>query len=461
MRGTMTLQRVSEYINRHQLIASGELVVVGVSGGPDSVALLHMLLQLRESLGFRIHAAHVHHGLRSEADLDQDLVEAICRDWQVPYSLHRVDVAAMARKEKMSVEEAGREARYRFLEDTRQQLGGHKVATAHHRGDQAETVLLHLIQGTGALGLQGILPLRDRIIRPLLDVTQSEIMEYLQTNDLPYRIDCSNFDNNYLRNRIRWELLPFLEESFNPAMVDVLCRLAEVMKEENHYWEKQVRKAMDELVTDEEGSHLAVRAESIEEMPLALQRRFVHQILRRAGSRRVTWDDVERVIDLLSRQGSDRRVPVSGGKWVRKSYEVLEFGTEKAAMTGFSYQLEVPGRTEIKEIGLLVSTRLLSEEPTTTPDETAVFDWESLKKPLIIRSRRPGDRFWPRGLGGSQKLKKYLIDKKVPVAERDRIGILAGGDEIYWIIGHRRDERGQVNPHTRKFLEVRVSNVDK
>ena len=219
----MTLQRVSEYINRHQLIASGELVVVGVSGGPDSVALLHMLLQLRESLGFRIHAAHVHHGLRSEADLDQDLVEAICRDWQVPYSLHRVDVAAMARKEKMSVEEAGREARYRFLEDTRQQLGGHKVATAHHRGDQAETVLLHLIQGTGALGLQGILPLRDRIIRPLLDVTQSEIMEYLQTNDLPYRIDCSNFDNNYLRNRIRWELLPFLEESFNPAMVDVLA----------------------------------------------------------------------------------------------------------------------------------------------------------------------------------------------------------------------------------------------
>lgn len=461
MRGTMTLQRVSEYIVRHQLVVSGDLVVVGVSGGPDSVALLHILLQLQEPLGFQVHAAHLHHGLRSEADQDQDLVEAICRDWQVPYFLHRVDVAGIARTKKMSVEEAGREARYSYLEDLRRQLGGHKVATAHHRGDQAETVLLHLIQGTGARGLQGILPRRDRIIRPLLDVTRTEIMEYLQTYALPYRIDCSNFDNNYLRNRIRWELLPFLEENFNPAMVDTLCRLAAVMREENYYWDEQVRKAIDEVVTGGEGAKLVAPAGSIEQMPLAMRRRFVHQLLRQAGSRWVTWDDVDRVIDLLSRPGSDRRVPVSGGQWVRKSYDRLEFGIEETTMPGFCYQLEVPGQTEIKELGILVTARLLAEEPPTIPGKTAVFDWESLIKPLFVRSRRPGDRFWPLGSGGSKKLKKYLIDKKVPVVERDRIGILAAGDEIYWVIGHRQDERGRVTSNTRKFLEVRVSSVDK
>lgn len=461
MRGTMTLQRVSEYIRRHRLIAAGDLVVVGVSGGPDSIALLHILLQLHESQGFRVHAAHLHHGLRAEADRDQELVEAVCQDWQVQLSTNRVDVGDLARKEKMSVEEAGREARYRFLEDLRQEIGGHKIATAHHRGDQAETVLLHLIQGTGALGLQGILPVRGRIIRPLLDLSKTEITDYLAQNGLPYRIDYSNYDNNYLRNRIRWELLPLLEDRFNPGMVDVLCRLAAVMKEENHYWDEQVKQVMAEIVDGGENAPLVAGVEGIQQLALGMQRRLVHHILRQAGCKRVTWDDVERVIDLMSREGSERRVPVSGGMWVRKSYDMLEFGIEEPVTSGFCYELDVPGKTEIGEIGLSVSARLLSERPSVKTSETAVFDWDSLKKPLVIRSRRPGDTFRPLGLGGSQKLKKYLIDKKVPRADRDRIAILAADDEIYWVIGHRQDERGRVGQETRKFLEVRASSVDK
>ena len=461
MRGTMTLQRVREYIIHHRLVGDGDLVVVGVSGGPDSVALLHMLLQLREALGCRVHAAHLHHGLRAEADRDQKLVESICREWGVPLSWRRVDVARMAGEEKMSVEEAGREIRYRFLEDVRRDTGGHKIATAHHRGDQAETILLHLIQGTGASGLQGILPRRDRIIRPLLDLTKTEIVDYLEYHRLPYRIDSSNFDNNYLRNRIRWELLPLLEQRFNPGMVDVLCRLAEVMREENHYWDELVREAMEEVVQEGEEFPLTVRVDRLQPMPLGLKRRVIYQILRRAGGRRVSWDDVERVIGLLSQRESGRRVPVSGGRWVRKSYDVLEFDVEEKAPVDFCYELEVPGRTEIKEIGLLLLARLLSAAPTVAAGEAAVFDWEALKKPLIIRSRRPGDTFRPLGLGGSQKLKKYLIDKKIPRSQRDRIAILAADDEIYWVIGHRQDERGRVTPDTRKFLEIRASHVDK
>ncbi|NLW43725.1 MAG: tRNA lysidine(34) synthetase TilS [Syntrophomonadaceae bacterium] len=457
----MTLKRVREYIADHRLIAAGDLVVAGVSGGPDSVALLHMLLQLQEALGFRVHAAHLHHGLRDEADRDQELVESVCREWGVPLSWRRVDVARMAGEKKMSVEEAGREVRYRFLEDVRREIGGHKIATAHHRGDQAETILLHLIQGTGATGLQGILPLRDRIIRPLLDLSKTEIMDYLEYHRLPYRIDSSNFDNNYLRNRIRLELLPFLEQRFNPGMVDVLCRLAAVMREENRYWDELVAEVMHEVVQEGEEGPLTVRADRLQPMPLALKRRLIYRILQQAGGRRVSWDDVERVIDLLSQPESGRRVPVSGGRWVRRSYEVLEFGIEESAPVDFCYELPVPGRIEIKEIGLLVSARLLSEPPAAAADEVAVFDWEALKKPLFIRSRRPGDTFRPLGLGGSQKLKKYLIDKKIPRQQRERIAILAADDEIYWVIGHRQDERGKVGPGTRKILEVRASHVDK
>ncbi len=460
MQGTMILKTVEKYIIGHQLIVPGDLVVTGVSGGPDSVVLLHMLLQLQESLGFRIHVAHLHHGLRQEADLDQSLVEDMCRDWQVPFSWRRVDVAKMARSTGMSVEEAGREVRYRFMDELCQELGGNKIATAHHRGDQAETVLLHLIQGTGAGGLQGILPQRGRIIRPLLEITQTEIMEYLNENDLPYRIDSSNYDNNYLRNRIRWELLPFLEDRFNPGMVDVLCRLAAVMKEENYYWDQQIKEAIDEVVTEGPGASLVARAEAIQKMPKAMQRRLVHHLLHQAGASRVNWDDVERVLDLMSRQGSNRRVPVSGGKWIRKSYDMLEFGVEKPTEDSFCYRLLVPGQIEIKEIGLQVTTSLLAEQPRV-PDQTAVFDWERLKKPLFVRSRYPGDRFQPSGLGGSKKLSKYLIDEKIPFAERNRIGILASDEEIYWVIGYRQDERGRVSKNTRKFLEVRISNVEK
>jgi tRNA(Ile)-lysidine synthase len=374
--------------------------------------------------------------------------------------MQRVDVGQMAARERMSVEEAGREARYHFMEELCQKLGGNKVATAHHRSDQAETVLLHLIQGTGAKGLQGILPQRGRIIRPLLGSTRMEIMAYLNDNSLPYRIDSSNFDNNYLRNRIRWELLPLLEERFNPSMVDVLCRLAELMKEENSYWDELIKGLLSEAMTEGEDTPMIASIGAIQQMPKAKQRRLLHYLLGQESGQRVTWDDVERVLDLISRGGSNRKVPVTGGKWVRKSYNVLEFGVEESVMEGFCYRLEVPGSIVIKEMGLRLTTRLLSEPPSTV-GEVAVFDWERLRKPLYIRSRLPGDSFRPVGLAGSKKLKKYLIDKKIPLSERNRIGILAADDEIYWVIGHRQDERGRVSEATQQFLEVRVSNVEK
>jgi len=459
MQGTTTVKKVSDFIAEHNLVAAGDLVILGVSGGPDSVALLHIMLTLAPSLGFRLHVAHLHHGLRAEADLDQQLVEDLCREWRVPLSVERLDVAALAAAQEMSVEEAGREARYRFLQDLRLDLKGDRIATAHHRGDQAETVLMHLIQGTGARGLQGILPLRDRIIRPLLDLSREEIMAYLCDNGLPYRIDSSNFDNNYLRNRIRWELLPLLERRFNPAIVQTLCRLAAVMREENRFWDEQIKQILPRVVT-RDNAVLRADIEFLRELSPALRRRCLHDILHQAGSRRVTWNDVERVTDLMAGEGSSRRVPVSGDLWVKKSYAWLEIGPEEIKSPGFCYPLEVPGSVLVPEIGLKVTASLVTP-PAPTTGEEYLFDWEQMKKPLYIRSRRPGDVFQPRGMNGHRKLKKYFIDQKIPRAERDRIGILAAEDEIYWVIGHRQAEAGRVNAKTKTLLKVQLSRLDK
>ncbi|NLV16806.1 MAG: tRNA lysidine(34) synthetase TilS [Syntrophomonadaceae bacterium] len=455
-------KEVTNFIKEHNLIAPGEMVVAGVSGGPDSVALLHILLELRCELDFAVGAAHLHHGLRAEADLDQRLVEDLCREWQVPLQVKWVDVARKAAEEKKSLEDAGRDARYSFLEEVRKQWGAHKIATAHHRGDQAETVLMHLIQGTGAQGLQGILPRWGAIIRPLLELSQDQIKDYLQNQDLPYRIDSSNFDKTYLRNRIRWELIPLLEEKFNPAITDSLCQLAAVMKEENEYWDQRVGEAWERTVTVTEpgGPALKAKIDEILVLPLALQRRLIHYMLRTAGCGRGSRHDVQRILDLMRGEGSNRRVPVSGGMWVRKSYNYLEFGIDAHSGTDYCYLLEVPGTVEVSETGWSFAARLLKDKSALSPEAT-YLDWENLQKPLYIRSRQPGDRFRPLGMKGSKKLKDYFIDARIPWAERNWTPIVASDDEIYWIVGHRLDERARVTDDTRCLLEINVTKRGK
>ncbi|NLB17320.1 MAG: tRNA lysidine(34) synthetase TilS, partial [Syntrophomonadaceae bacterium] len=325
--------------------------------------------------------------------------------------------------------------------------------------DQAETVLMHLIQGTGAQGLQGIIPQWGSIIRPLLALSQEEIKGYLYNQSLPYRIDSSNFDKTYLRNRIRWELIPLLEEKFNPAIIDSLCQLAAVMKEENEYWDQQVKAAWRKIVVapEPEGTTLKAKIEEILILPLALQRRLIHCMLRIAGCQRGSRHDVQRILDLMRGEGSNRRVPVSGGIWVGKSYDILEFGIDAHSRTDYCYPLEVPGVVEVVETGWSFTTRLLRDKLDASP-ESIYLDWERLQKPLYIRSRRPGDRFRPLGMSGSKKLKDFFIDAKVPLAERDKVPILASDNEIYWIVGHRLDERARVTDSTRWLLEINVTN---
>ncbi len=452
MENDKILSRVCNFIIEHQLIEPGDRIVVGLSGGPDSIALLHILLGLAGHFGCTVSAGHLNHGLREEADLDQRLAEDVCREWQVPLRVSLVDVAAKARQEKRSLEDAGRQARYEFLELLRVESGAHKIATAHHRGDQAETVLLHLIQGTGAGGLQGILPRRGLVIRPMLDLDKGEIIAYLNQYGIAYRTDYSNYDRSYLRNRIRWDLLPLLTRDFNPAIEKSLCRLAGIVRDENAFWDEMIHEAQQRVSLEgSNGTRLSVQ--ELQNLPGALRRRLLLKLLQDAGGERVGWSDIDRTMALLDQGASGRRIPVSGGVWVEKSYGILEIVTELSPGTPFCYPLQIPGVLDVAETGWRIQTRLLYNPEQSMPG-AVLLDRDRLPERLYIRSRRPGDHFQPIGMQGSKKLKDYFIDAKIPRRDRDQIPLLASENEVYALFPNRIDRRVQVGPDTIRYLEL-------
>ncbi|HHV76108.1 MAG TPA: tRNA lysidine(34) synthetase TilS [Syntrophothermus lipocalidus] len=450
------LRKVRQFIVQHNLISPGELVVVGVSGGPDSVALLHLLDLLGKEEGFSIHAAHLNHGLRPEADEEEEFVKELAKSLGLGCTIGRAKVREEARAGRRSVEEAGRQARYAFFIRVAEELKADKVATAHHMGDQAETVLMHLLRGSGLKGLGGISPRRGIFIRPFLAVSRADIMSYLQENRLDYCLDASNYDWDYLRNRIRHQLIPLLEKEYNPNIVTSLCQLATVARDEDMAMEEMAVKAFKETARPEAGG-LVLSLETMQVLPVAVQRRVILLALKQLGGEQ-GWEmkDVQSVLELARKAGSDKQICVGKNIWAKKSYGriIVRVGREKTHP--FRYFLEVPGKTYIEEIKAELVCRLRKREDVWPSQDFVCLDWDKLKKPLEVRSRRPGDRFRPLGLGGTKKLQDFLVDSKVPVEERDRVGLLACEDEIYWVIGYRLDERAVIDSTTKQVLVVEI-----
>ncbi|MGE5373120.1 MAG: tRNA lysidine(34) synthetase TilS [Solirubrobacterales bacterium] len=449
------LDKVQAFIVRHHMIKAGDRVLAAVSGGPDSVSMLHVLLELARKEGFSVCAAHLNHKLRLQADQEAEFVADFCARRGVELLAAEANVAELAQSQGISIEMAGREARYRFLRQAAEELNAQKIATAHHLDDQAETVLMRLIQGASVQGMQGIAPVRGNLIRPLLGVKRYEIERYLAGEALTYCIDFSNYDQNYLRNRIRHELLPLLHESYNPAITDALGRFAETVRVENQEWQLRVADALDRLNRVETLSDVSVDAAALAGMDRALRGRVLFELLHQCGARRPGQADLTRLSDLLSRNETGRMVPVSGGLKAGLDYGRLRvYKGKPAEPAAFCYPVEVPGTVLVPEIGLRFDFRLLEAGSPGTAG-TIRINWEALKSPLVIRSREPGDRFQPLGMQGhTKKLKDYLIDEKIPAAVRTKTALLASGNEIYWIVGLRLDERVRVRDGLKTILEI-------
>lgn len=466
------MEQMLETLRRYRMLELGEGVVVGVSGGPDSLALLHALLSLREEWQLRLVAVHVHHGLRgAEADGDADFVKGFCMSHEIPFYLFEMDIPAMAEASGASFEMEGRTARYEAFERVAAEEGCSKIAVAQNMNDQCETLLMRLFRGTGLKGLGGIKPVREgRIIRPLLEVSRAEIEAYCSAQGLVPRMDPTNAQPAYARNRIRLEVLPYLEAHFNPQVIQALSRTAAVLREDEALLERVALEALETRRLKSDGNGLeegcGMDLNRFESLEPALQKRLVRQLAGEASGGVLTnFNQVhtEAVLELVSsREGS--KVIRAGALEVRRVYDALwmrmaddssrEMKMDAGAVQGLSgveagwlIQVEMLTRDQ----WLAIRSQGHSGEAMDLEKPGIAVDLEKIQGRLHVRQRMPGDRFRPFGMKVSKKLKRFMIDEKIPEALRHKIPLICDENRIIWVYGYRMSEDVRVGPESVKI----------
>jgi len=432
-------------------------LLLSVSGGPDSVALTHVLAA--EKYPFEI--AHIDHQARGEGSAeDARFVEALAKSLGVPFHLHSEDVEAGAEQSPMSFEEYARERRYAFLVATVKARNCAAIATGHHADDQAETVLMRVLRGTGPRGIAGTPPVAERdgirIVRPFLHVRRGEILAWLRERNLRYCHDETNLDTDFVRNRIRHELLPQLRREYNPRVTEALDRLADLARTEDDLLQSFTE---DFLKTCRRADGTLLRT-AFAAGHRAIQRRAILDISHRQGAR-IVGDHVDRAIDFILNAGANKRFDLGGGIQLvaaQDTVAVLSSGQSETA-DGATIALAIPGDTAA--LGARIRVTLL-DSPIGMPlrdycnPKRQVVDARALEKGAVVRHRRPGDRIAPLGLNGTRKLKDYFGDLGLPPHERDRLLLIVSGGEIVWIAGHAVAQHAAIKSDTTKVAQIEV-----
>jgi tRNA(Ile)-lysidine synthase len=481
------LKTVRNTIDHHGLLPRDGTVVVGVSGGPDSLCLLHALRALAPEYGVTLHVTHLNHQLRgTDADDDAAFVAQLAADWGLPATLATRDVTAYAERERLAIEEAARQMRYGFLAEVAQQIGSETIAVAHHADDQAESVLMHIIRGSGIAGLRGMRPkldIRDlrfgvantqypipniQLIRPLLYVTRADIEAYCAVNGLRPRFDVSNLDQTYFRNWLRHTVLPLLVQH-NPGVRDVLCRTAEVAAADYDLLRADMERAWAQV------AHVSPAAITFDlagwrALPLALKRATVRQAIHqlRQHLRNINFVHVERAVDMAERGTTGDRATLADGLMLTLAYDSFTIADEShegplpdwpLLEPGTQVAVNVPSICALPDSDWALETNV---SPLTHAFQenldpwTAYLDADACSGLLALRTRLPGDRIAPQGMGGhTMKLNELMINTKTPRATRDRMPLLVCGERIVWACGLRIDEYVCVTSATRHILHLR------
>lgn len=460
----MIRNRVLEWIEQKALLPKNRRIVAACSGGPDSLALVDLLDGLQEDLKFALYVAHLDHGLRGEESTqDADFVRDFCERRGLTCFSTKVDVAAEAWRSRASLEETGRRLRYEYLRKVAREIGGAFIATGHHRDDQAETVLLNLIRGSGARGLGGIRPRQNDIIRPLLCLTREDIEQWCQKRELHPRVDSSNADVDFRRNRIRHELIPLFCRDYNPALVDTLCRTADVLHAEHEFIHNCAKQLLPDMVKESTAGFL-LKSKDFILLAIAVQRAMIRILLEKLQGdvRGIGFVHVEQIRELFLHSRGTKFLDLPGGLIARQCYQELSLGPKAKQETQAvqeSVELQCPGETILDEMKLLV--RCTIDEGPLPPlsgmnQRYAIFDMTAVTLPLQLRCRRPGDRFQALGAPGKKKLKKFFIDLKVPVEKRDQIPLVCDEAGILWVAGYCRSERAKVSNDTKSYIIIKV-----
>ena len=440
-------QKVKAYVKKWHMLQKEDSVIAGISGGADSVCLLFMLLKLQKELGFALMAVHVNHGIRgAEAERDEAYVKRLCRQWNVRLKVYRENVPAYAKEHGMTEEEAGRDIRRTCFCKVLKEWGGTKIALAHHENDNVETLLWNLCRGTGIRGLGGIAPVNDVWIRPLLCVKRREIESYLKKRGISYCTDTTNADRRYMRNRIRMDVIPYLEDCVNTESVSHMGKTMERMYELEQYILEEVGKYKESCTGLKNGRRI-IRQTEYTKIPKALRDNVLHEILCETAGRRKDIEEVhiQMLRDLFTKQVG-KRIDLPYGVTAIRTYE------------GVRFEKNIPEASYAGDENELFSIRVFDREPgnVTFPEKiyTKWFDYDIIKNTVKIRHRIAGDSIVINRYGGRKKLKQYFTDQKVPQEDRDKIWIAADGDEVLWIVGYRQSQKYQITEKTTKILEI-------
>jgi len=470
------LEWVRRTFLRHDMVVPGDTVVVGVSGGLDSVCLLDILTRLKAEYRLRLVIAHVHHGLRpEEGDREFRFVEGLASRYGVPFEGRRIEASSYATG--ANVQAQARRFRVRFFEDVAREWGAGRIATGHHRDDHAETLLMQVLRGTG--GLIGIRPVRDgTYIRPLIEIPRERIQAYARGLELPFCEDSSNRKRTYLRNRIRQDLIPWIRKEANPSFVDSLLQLASILEEETKCLDTFAEEALERVTRRSiSEAEVILRRDLLEGMPRAIQRR----VLRRSYGRLVgstqglSYVHLEGVCDALGKPEGRVHKVFSLPRGVRVFLEYEEvYLTRRDLWQVTPYEVPLPPGDErlISEAGIILRAHRVvfdGSSPGTFENRLsgwgedrycACLDADLAVGEMVVRNARPGDRFRPLGSGGWKKLKDFFSDEKIPRSLRRRIAILEIGGRVAWVVGYRVDDRFKVSEGTREVMSVQALATD-
>jgi len=463
-------QSVQQTIRTRNLLHPGERLFVAVSGGPDSVALLACLVALRSRWDWEIMVGHVNHGLRGpEREADAQFVQTLGERWGLPVKVTNLELKKSEVKlQKGSLQELARNARYAVLEQWVRDMGASKLALGHTADDQAETVLLWMLRGSGTGGLAGIPPKRaPGIIRPLIDIARNEILAYLHERGLVYRTDSSNTQPIYLRNRIRQDLVPHLK-TFSPGIVRVLTRQADLLRDDHTYLEEISQKAIQHMCSFEKDGTVRIDTGALCSLPLPIRRRVVRCCMQRftKNSKSPRFDVVEGVLHQVEQGHSGWMTQIKGVE-VSQEYDQLllrprnrerEFQESSDSQTT---GLPIPSEIVWSSTGQRLCIEYKQSEPVTSSNAltSVYFDAETFTPELAVRSWVPGDTFCPKGLGGrKKKLQDFFSDIKLPRSQRNKVPLVVAPEGILWVGGLREDERFQVSSTTKSVVMATISD---
>jgi tRNA(Ile)-lysidine synthase len=458
-------QRVLHFIQRHHLVSGGDKLVVAVSGGPDSVCLLHILAKLQKELKVKLHVAHLNHQLRgAEAEADAGYVSELARRLGIPATIEGRDVKGYQAQQRLSLEEAAREVRYSFLAQVAKSIKAERVAVGHTMDDHIETILMHLIRGTGTRGLRGLQPITVwqsganslTIVRPLLPVSRQETEDYCHQYQLAPRLDASNLSLSPLRNRIRQQLLPLLK-NYNPRIAEALLRTGRIASDDIDFVDKEIARLWDDIAQQQDKT-IVLDKGRFDQLPSALQRYLLRAAVEKllGSAKDIEMRHIEQIMAALTKPAG-KRLSLPRELIFSIEYNQYLLALDLTALSPFpplrgEFQLNIPGETRLP--GWRTEATIVNREEMTEEagDFTAYFDLGKTGDRLLVRPRQPGDRFHPLGLDQSKKVNEFMIDAKIPRAWRQQVPIVCSPEHILWVVGWRIDDRVKVTDDTKQIL---------